>query len=268
MSYFFPEIRRERLDILGEVAGRGVDGLLIGFCRQPPMLGYHPKMAEAYEKQTGIDPRTIDASRPKAYLDWLQYRADIITTLLRTLRRELDELEKKTGRHVRIIARIPGDGLLSNLAAGLDVERWCREGLVDQLQVDPLVPSGGGRSLDIRPYIELARQHNIKVYGGINEILGLGVSQPAFLRRAIGLARAGVDGIEIYESEQFCSGHPWRFMAALAGHPERAEKFLDGSNLEACYPHEAWSVVGGMDNHFNTMGFGLFHAGVPENRKY
>ena len=57
-------------------------------------------------------------------------------------------------------------------------------------------------------------------------------------------------------------------MAALAGHPERAEKFLDGSNLEACYPHDAWSVVGGMDNHFNAMEYGLFHAGVLENRKY
>lgn len=92
----------------------------------------------------------------------------------------------------------------------------------------------------IRPYVKLGRRYEIEVFGGVNELLGQGVSQAAFLRRAIGLARAGVDGIEIYESEQFCNGDPWRWLAALAGHPDRAERFLNKtSDLEACYSHEA-----------------------------
>jgi len=46
VCYFFLEVRRERAEILLEVARRGADGLLIGCCRQVPMLLYNPQMKD------------------------------------------------------------------------------------------------------------------------------------------------------------------------------------------------------------------------------
>ncbi len=60
MSYFFNEVRQERIDIFLEVARKGADGVLVGCCRQVPMLLYNPQMVAAYQKETGVDPRTID----------------------------------------------------------------------------------------------------------------------------------------------------------------------------------------------------------------
>ena len=262
VCYFFPQIRQERVAILTEIAQRGVDCLLVDFNRQPPMIGYHPEMVKAFTKETGIDPRKIDASSPEEYLRWINWRAQFITTLLRDLRASLAELEKKTGRNVHIAARIHSDGLLANLASGCAVRNWCEEGLVDELHIVPLCTSAGGQSIDARPYLELGQKHQVKICGGVNKILGAALGFTSYLRRAIGLAEAGVDSIEVYESEELCQGVPLRWWASLTGNPQRARRFLEESNLEACFPIDAWSAVGGWDNHFPCILHKMFE--VPD----
>ena len=268
VCYFFEELRQERVAVLTEVAQRGVDSLLLDFNRQPPMIGYHPEMVRAFNEKTGMDAMQIDAAKPDAYLRWLRYRAEFITMILRDLHHNLQELERDTGRRVPVVARLPGDGLLCNLAAGIDVETWCHEELVDRLQIAPLNPSAGGESMDIRPYLELGHKAHVKVFGGVNENMNLDINPVAFLRRAIGLSRAGVDGIEIYESERYCDGHPSRWLGALAGHPDRAEQYLTDSNLEACYPVDAWGAVGGWDNHFQVYRRTMYDAPGQKEHAY
>jgi hypothetical protein len=48
LSYFFPQVRKERVDILQEAAGYGVPGLVLGCERQVPMLLYNPQMVSAF----------------------------------------------------------------------------------------------------------------------------------------------------------------------------------------------------------------------------
>ena len=169
-------------------------------------------------------------------------------------------------------ARVPSEGLLINLAQGCDVVRWCREGLIDQLHVDALSWSAGGDAQDVRPYIRLARQYGIRIVGsahvntfdpvsvtGPDERPGLVWSNPvAFLRRILGLAEAGVDAVELYESEVMCHGRPSRWLVAMAGHPDEARHFLDHSNLEACFPVHAHNAMGGLDNHSTPGRYTLF----------
>lgn len=255
LSYFFPEVRQERIDILLEVAGRGADGLLVGCCRQVPMLLYHPEMVEAYRKKTGVDPLKIDASQQEAYADWIAWRADFFTETLRGLRKGLVPLERRRRARIPVAVRIPSAGLFYNLAQGLDVEQWLREGLVDQLQLDPLEDRGGRGSHDVRPYLKLCRGTGVPVVGGVGATWMRGNEAcAAALRRALGLLEAGVDGVEIYETEVLaaCGGQRWAL--PLFGHEKQLRRFLAESNIEACYPVSAASAAYGYDNHSHWQG--------------
>ena len=186
--------------------------------------------------------------------------------ILRDLRKNVRQIEQESGRTIKIADRVSSEEILSNLAQGLDLKTWCREGLIDELHAEPLCTIAGGQAMDIRPYVELARKYNIRIVGGCNGIYGKLISKAAFLRRAIGLARAGVDGIEIYESEMVLEGSPWRWVVPLAGHPDRAEQYLAESNLEAAFPIDAWSATGGFDNHFIVNRYTLYDV-VPRQEK-
>ena len=274
MEYYFPEVRRERLDILEEVATYGPDGIVLGCCRQPPMMSYNPEMVEAYKDLTGVDPSAIDIEDGRPYLHWIQWRAEFFTDALEELAERLDKVEARTGRRIPVIARIPGVGLRWNLAEGMDVHTWVEEGLIDQLQLDPLECAAGRASHDVRPYVELCRAHGVAVFGGINGATGANRSvgkaeyTPVVgLRRAIGLLGAGVDGIEIYEAELFARCCERRWLIPLWGDPERAERWLADSNLEAVYPVTARNAALGHDNHW--FGGETMHGahGMPPGTK-
>ena len=253
VEFFFAEARRERVDILVEAAGLGPDGLTIGCCRQPPMAGYNPAMVAEYRRIAGVDPRTLDYTDGEPFQRWLRWRCRGLTELLRELRRGLSG---QPGGGVPIAARVPCEGLFFNVAEGMDVERWVAEGLVDELQLDPLHDAFAHGSQDIRPYIELCREHGVRVLGGVNgstgvlDIGGVAGSPAAAMRRAIGLISAGVDGIEIYESEIFAAASHYRWLVPLWGNARLARRFLRESNLESVFPIDAANALGGSDNHW------------------
>ena len=254
VEFFFAEARRERVDILVEAAGLGPDGLTIGCCRQPPMAGYNPAMVAEYRRIAGVDPRTLDYTDGEPFQRWLRWRCRGLTELLRELRREL---RGQPGGGVPVAARVPCEGLFFNVAEGMDVERWVAEGLVDELQLDPLHDAFAHGSQDIRPYIELCREHGVRVLGGVNgstgvlDIGGVAGSPAAAMRRAIGLISAGVDGIEIYESEIFAAASHYRWLVPLWGNARLARRFLRESNLESVFPIDAANALGGSDNHWS-----------------
>ncbi len=260
LSFYYPEVRKERVDILIETAERGADGLLVGCDRQAPMLLYDPEMVEQYRKQTGIDVRKIDASHGKVYEDWIRWRAGFFTELLRELHRRLEPIRARQNRPIPVSVRFPVAGIFLSLAEGIDVETWCREGLISRMQLDPLEDLAGNGSQDIRPYLELGRRYGVAVIGGVGgtgvlyepppgALPGGPVAAPAGLRRALGLLRLGVDGIDTYETNAAALSLEGRFLLPLLGNPERLEKYLRESNLDACYPLDAGNAAGGHDNH-------------------
>lgn len=260
LSFYYPGVRNERVDILMEVAERGADGLLVGCDRQVPMLRYEPALVQEFRDQTGIDPLKIDVSNRLEYERWIRFRAEFFTRTLRELKRRLEPLRAARGSRIPVGVRIPTGGLFLNLAQGLDVETWCREGLVDLIDLDPLEESGGEGSHDVRPYLSLAHKYGIPVIGGIGssafrDLRMFGLHDwdysviTAGLKRARGLHRAGVDGIDTFETEILTWTEPVRFVAALYGHPEELERFLEQSNIEAVYPVDAGNAAAGHDNH-------------------
>jgi hypothetical protein len=261
VCYFFPEVRRERVDILCELAERLPDGLLVDCCRQVPLLLYHPEMVAAYQQQTGVDPRTLDADDGQRYVDWIRWRADWFTQVLRDLKARLGPIRARSGRPIPVVLRVPTKGLFYNLAQGLDVEHWCRQGLLDALQLDPLEDCAGrGANHAVTPYVDLAHRYRLPVFGGVNG--NTFWNYPAILRRAIGLCRSGVDGLELYESNNFAVSTERRWLVPLLGNADLAERFLQTSNLEACYPIWSRQAAAGFDNHsFRGQWSVLGHGG-------
>jgi hypothetical protein len=247
VSFFFPEVRQERVDILCELAERQAEGIVVDGCRQPPMLLYHPELVAAYKAKTGIDPQAIDAAAGKSYEEWIRWRADFFTETLRELKARLAPIRAARGAAIPVVVRVPSTGLFYGMALGFDVETWCREGLVDILELEPLETLGGRGSHDVRPYLELGQRHHIPIFAGINA--NTFRNYPAIMKRALGLLEAGVDGIYFFESNQFSATDSLRWMVPLLGNRERLLEFLKTSNLEACYPVRATNACAGFDNH-------------------
>lgn len=248
VSYHFAAVRNERCRIFAEVARRGVDAVVVGCCRQVPMLLYHPAMVTEFQTEFGYDPRTIDAADTERYRRWIGWRADRFTEFLRQLRRDLAPLRSARGKPIAIVARIPSVGLFYNLAQGLDLETWLAEGLVDELQVEPLEDCNGqAGDHSLRPYLDLARARGVPVLGGVNGNTWWNLV--AILQRALGLLEADVRGIEVYESNNFAVSSERRWLIPLMGHPEALRRWLDESNLDAVYPVWSRNAASGFDNH-------------------
>lgn len=263
MSYYFPEVRNERKDILLEVASRGPDGILIGGCRQVPMLAYNPIMVDEYMKLTGVDPTKIDGSDSVRYTQWIQWRANFFTDLLRELKQGLQPIERDLEKKVPITIRIPSAGIYWNLAQGLDVRTWVQEKLVDRIQLDPLEDRNGKGSHSVIPYRELANAYDTEIFGGVGSSWHLngGNGFVPGLKRLHSLHNSGLDGIEIYETELMAVASQERWLIPYAGKPKILESFLDNSNLESCFPIRSISAAYGHDNHsfretYDIMGFG------------
>lgn len=263
VCYYFPEVRKERTDILLEVIKRDVDGVLIGTCRQVPMLLYHPKMVSDFKNHIGIDPLNIDGTHPD-YIKWITWRADFFTEVLRELKKEISGTEKRYDKKLNVSVRIPSSGLFENLAQGLDIKQWLEESLIDRLQLVPLEDRGGegAKSHNIDPYVLLGEKYKISIFGGIGATWtsGQGAGIVPSLYRAIGLIDAGVKGIEIYESNDHAFSHRLRWVIPLFGNREEAISFLKISNIEAVYPITPSTAMFGYDNHssWSLLGWDIY----------
>lgn len=100
---------------------------------------------------------------------------------------------------------------------------------------------------DVRPYRELGRRHGIPVWGGINA--NTCDDYTVIMKRAMGLLDADVDGIFLYESNQFSGQDHLRWIVPLVGNRARLAEFLETSNIEACFPVRASNAFAGFDNH-------------------
>tara|TARA_Y100000588_G_scaffold192915_1_gene207020 strand:- start:5313 stop:6656 length:1344 start_codon:yes stop_codon:yes gene_type:complete len=210
LCYVLEEVRRERIEILLECQQIGVDGLVLDFCRQMPLLRYHPALVEPFVAESGVDPREIDSDDVDAYETWFQYRADVLTGFMDELRKAVRKQEGELGRRCPIIARVPDNAGWLMLAYGLDTERWCAEGLVDGLMLSPFPNTREDLDLHVEYHAAVAHKHGKVCVGGVGsmglirngveENTGFFEAQPAYALAARQYA-AGIDGMSLYQSE-------------------------------------------------------------------
>ena len=202
VSFAIPEYREERISILLEAARIGVHGLCLDFCRQPPAVRYHPEVLNPWLAEGRDDPRRMRVASPE-FTAWSQHRCNFITMFMRDLRAGLRSLERELRRTVPIMARIPEATLPINLMEGFDLRTWLKEGLVDEVALDPVWIWDFEYPDTAREYVSLAREHAVKVYGGANTTAGRGVraNARAFLERVSRNHAEGVDGIALFQTD-------------------------------------------------------------------
>ncbi len=190
LSFAYEEVRQHKREILCEIAGYGMDGILVDILRHPPMAQYDAPLVEAYQKRTGRDPRTMENDGDE---QWLRFRSEPFTQFLRETREALDAQAKR--RYPLWIRTM--DQPWRNLQCACDIETWLAEGLVDGIIFGPHNATGDNYpdSIDLQTYLKLAKG-KAQIFGQVWR-MGAGTQAEAL---AADLYRQGVDGVALYES--------------------------------------------------------------------
>ncbi len=136
LDFTHPEVRAFRLAVVDEVLARNAD-IIDGF---------------------ELDFNRVQIFFPKGKAE---AGAPLMTDLVRQVRQRLDDLERKLGRPMSLFVRIP-PSLAACRWAGLEVEKWMAEGLVDLVTPAQLMTLP--HDMPIRDLIALAHQHGVLVY--------------------------------------------------------------------------------------------------------
>ncbi len=181
VDYGVPEARDKVFRILRDVATRyDVDGLEFDFFRHP--VYFKPQM-------TG-DTVT-------------QQHCDMMTGLLRRVRKMTEEVSAKRGRPMLIAVRVP-DSVGFAKGIGLDLVAWMKEDLIDILT--------GGGYYHFEPWenlVALCKPHDVPVYACLSTSRIVPNYRPSILEKSTQIVpvwrdealrawEAGVDGIYIF----------------------------------------------------------------------
>jgi hypothetical protein len=136
-----------------------------------------------------------------------QVELDLMTDLVRRIRRMTEEVGRRRGRPILVAIRLPDSGPYCR-AIGLDIERWLGEDLLDLL-----IPGGYLKLSPWETTVELGHRHGAVVYPALDEsrVKEAGVSDvtagkfttarssdASYRARAANVWRSGADGVYLY----------------------------------------------------------------------
>ncbi len=187
MSFAFPEVRRQMIEVLLEVLAHRPDGIHLIFNRGIPCSYFEKPVVDEFRELHAMDIRNLPPLDPRV----VTFRAQYLTTFLRELREVMDN----NGYSAVKLAVNCFQNREINDEFGLDVVTWAQEGLVDRLmpfrwewrwddQYDMRFWSEvvGGTDCELYPFS----------YNGNRERNDL---PHQHRQRALELIRAGVDGL-------------------------------------------------------------------------
>ena len=149
-------------------------------------------------------------------MDWTRHytffkpgeeQPDLITGMVRQVRKHLDERGEREGRRPVLIMRVPAT-IERSLKCGLDARTWIKEGLADYL-----VPSSPSRFLlpdmPMAPWLELVEGTPIEIHVSPDSATWVGTGQAnltMYRAAASNYYRMGVHGFYVFNL--FCQGFP------------------------------------------------------------
>lgn len=135
LDYTHEEVRNYRLAIIEEVVDRNKD-IIDGF---------------------ELDFNRVQVFFPKGKAG---EGAPLITDLVRKVRRKLDQVSQEQGREMYLFVRVP-PAMESCQWAGLEVEKWMEEGLIDLISPAQLMTLA--HDMPIEKMTELARKYGVRM---------------------------------------------------------------------------------------------------------
>lgn len=127
LSLAYPEVRSRMIDLFVEQAEHyDIDGIHMFFCRGMPFVYYEPPVVEAFQREYGLDPRTLPLGDERVW----HIRARFFLQYLRELRMAMDEVGRRRGRRF-LIAMHAINNLRTCAYFGIDFPAIARDRLVD-----------------------------------------------------------------------------------------------------------------------------------------
>ena len=162
MSYAFSEVRGYLVGLLEQATSLGADGAAIIYPRSAPFVLYEDPFIDEFQECHGLDPRTLDEEDGRV----LDLRAEFMTRYMRELREAMDRVSEKLGRRLSLSA-ISFANESENRLAGLDLETWIREGLLDHLSPYPYGRAKTVMDIEVDFYRRITQGSQCKLYPNV-----------------------------------------------------------------------------------------------------
>ena len=224
VDYKFPGVREHMARIVFELCERfDVDGIELDYFRHPAFFRIEEACSNRY----------------------------LMTDFVRRIRRRLDEVGEKRGRHLDLLVRVPPT-LYDARRIGLDVETWISEGLVD------IVAAGGGFmpfEQPVREFVEVAEGTDCLIYGSL-EALRWALDEEVLYALAARFWDAGVDGFYLFN--YFNTPNEWK--KRVLGNMVDRQKL---PRLNKRYELDHSDRVGSKEHHVGAFRYALPWASLP-----
>jgi len=230
LSYAYPEARAAMIERITSLTPDYFDGVSLFFHRLPFSCAFEQPVLDEIQKRFGVDGRLLPMSDPR----WFAVASDIVTAFVKELKQALDKKAQKADHapyKINIITLVTPK---KSEILGLDLERLCREGLIDNFSqglmdywedLDGCLGSDG--LIDLDKYVEKKKNdYVIKRYFG---------DHPEFV----------TDGLEQFLS--LSDKYGMDFYAALPWQNKDAKYFLNCA--KALYEKGAKKLICWNANH-------------------
>jgi hypothetical protein len=194
MSYAYPEVRKQVLAVLREALELEPEGVGYLFHRGMPMVLWEEPFLKEFRSRYGADAREVPEDDPRV----LDLRAEMVTTLLKETRSLLDEVAARRGRkNPYTISLSTFSTEPDNRRHGLDVGRWAKEGLVDDVAVAFFAHHTSFKQPDMAYYKKLLDGSKAKLYPFV--IAWNSGSPQQLCQRVTDFYTGGADGIAVWD---------------------------------------------------------------------
>ncbi len=195
MSYAVPEVQEHLMDVLAEALETNADGGGMFFHRGMPTLLWEEPFCLRFKQKFGIDPKTIAEDDPRIY----ELRSDIMTEFIQRMRNLLDQTQEKTGRKERMpLAVSTFSTKKDNEKFGLDVEKWIKMGLIDQIGIAWFAYHTSFKNpVDMEYYESITKDTNVQVFPFL---VGWKMTNPEnTVKMAAKYYEQGAEGIAVWD---------------------------------------------------------------------
>ena len=233
LSYAVEEVQDHLIEVYREALKTGADGAGFMFHRGMPMILWEEPFCQRFIAKHGVDPRMLPENDSRT----LQLRAEIVTEFIRRIRSLLDEVRlERDSKIPRLKLAVTSFATkVDNEKFGLDIERWIRDGLIDQIGIAWFAHHTSGtrtKAGDTTYYARITQDSEVKIYPFF---VGWKLhSGTKLLSDSARHFAEGADGIAVWDPNQFekwqVGKAPYWPLISRLGH---REQLLDGSLLYA-----------------------------------
>lgn len=213
LSFAVPEVRQHLLRVFREVLQARPDGLNILYNRGMPLILWEDAFCQRFREVYGEEARVVPEDDPRLYA----LRGEFMTEWMREVRHLLDDQQKRCGlRNQLKLSAMCLETEADNRMFGLDVARWVREGLLDQIGVYRASQHTSGKPIDLAWYKRITAGTGVPVYPGM---VAWALPKTAdVLKQAVDWYDGGADGLLFWDpSAKVTDGAMWPLVSHM-GH--------------------------------------------------